>query len=225
MRGQRGMSTVGAVLLAATAGLLTATLMMDWMVVDVHVVDVSEHDDIHADMPIHIKVPFPLLIADIAILGGRIDRLRESLKKPRPDRDELRHELDLLTPLYEALDGGAPRRITNAPHVQHEPFWDASGRWIYFLSRESMLGHHIWRVRPDGARREALTAGSAYHFDIAVGPGGRVAFSTNRSGNYEIWVGDDVDRAKPITTHRALDSSPTFSPDGESLERRLLEFR
>ena len=33
MNRQRGMSTVGAVLLAATAGLLTATLMMDWMVV------------------------------------------------------------------------------------------------------------------------------------------------------------------------------------------------
>ena len=66
MHGQRGMSTIGAVLLAATAGLLTATLMMDWMIVDVHVVDVSGHDDIHADLPVHIKVPFPLVIADIA---------------------------------------------------------------------------------------------------------------------------------------------------------------
>ena len=58
MNGQRGMSTLGAVLLAGTAGLLTATLMMDWMVVDVHVVE--------DDTPIHIKVPFPLVMADIA---------------------------------------------------------------------------------------------------------------------------------------------------------------
>lgn len=57
MRNQRGMSTFGAVLLAGTAGLLTATLMMDWMVVDVHVVD---------DTPVHVKLPFPLVIADIA---------------------------------------------------------------------------------------------------------------------------------------------------------------
>ena len=28
--------------------------------------DVSDQDDIHADVPLHIKVPFPLLIADIA---------------------------------------------------------------------------------------------------------------------------------------------------------------
>ena len=57
MRSQRGVSTLGAVLLAGTAGLLTATLLMDWMVVDVHVEE---------DTPIHIKVPFPLIIADVA---------------------------------------------------------------------------------------------------------------------------------------------------------------
>ncbi len=57
MKSQRGMSTFGAVLLAGTAGLLTATLMMDWMVVDVHVVE---------ETPVHVKVPFPLIIADMA---------------------------------------------------------------------------------------------------------------------------------------------------------------
>jgi hypothetical protein len=66
MRGQRGMSTFGAVLLAGTAGLLTATLMMDWVVVDVHVVDVGPNDDIELTSPVHVKVPFPLIIADIA---------------------------------------------------------------------------------------------------------------------------------------------------------------
>jgi hypothetical protein len=66
MRSQRGMSTLGAVLLSATAGLLTATLLMDWMVVDVHVVDVSPHDDIELSSPVHIKVPFPLAVASVA---------------------------------------------------------------------------------------------------------------------------------------------------------------
>ena len=66
MKSQRGMSTFGAILLAGTAGLLTATLMMDWMVVDVHVVDVSPSDDIELDSPVHIKVPFPLVVASIA---------------------------------------------------------------------------------------------------------------------------------------------------------------
>ena len=73
MNGQRGMSTLGAVLLAGTAGLLTATLMMDWMVVDVHVIE--------EDTPIHIKVPFPLVVADIAT-GFVPDELLEEAEFP-----------------------------------------------------------------------------------------------------------------------------------------------
>lgn len=68
MKNQRGMSTLGAVLLSGTVGLLTATLMMDWMVVDVHVVDVATHsgNNIELDSPVHVKVPFPLVLASIA---------------------------------------------------------------------------------------------------------------------------------------------------------------
>jgi ribosome-binding ATPase YchF (GTP1/OBG family) len=47
-------------------------------------------------------------MADLAIVGGRIERLHQSLKKPRPDRDQLRHELDLLTPVHQALEAGTP---------------------------------------------------------------------------------------------------------------------
>jgi hypothetical protein len=60
------MSTLGAVLLSGTAGLLTATLMMDWMVVDVHVVDVAQNDHIELSSPVHVMVPFPLVLASIA---------------------------------------------------------------------------------------------------------------------------------------------------------------
>jgi hypothetical protein len=73
MNRQRGTSTLGAVLLAGTAGLLTATLMMDWMVVDVHVVEEGT--------PIHIKVPFPLVVADIAA-GFIPDELLEEAEIP-----------------------------------------------------------------------------------------------------------------------------------------------
>lgn len=66
MRRERGVSTLGAVLLAGVAGLLTATLLVDWVVVDVHVADVSGHDSLDVDTPLHIKVPFPLLVADLA---------------------------------------------------------------------------------------------------------------------------------------------------------------
>ncbi len=54
---ERGVSTIGGILLAGLAGILTAVAITDWMVVDVQIADPD---------PMHIKVPFPLFIADVA---------------------------------------------------------------------------------------------------------------------------------------------------------------
>lgn len=51
-----------------------------------------------------------LLIADLDIVSGRIERLREQVKKPRPDRDELQAELAAIEPLHEAMEEGRSLR-------------------------------------------------------------------------------------------------------------------
>lgn len=57
MKYQRGMSTVPAVALAAIAGVLTAGLMMDWVVVDVETTGPDA---------VNLTIPFPLLVGRIA---------------------------------------------------------------------------------------------------------------------------------------------------------------
>lgn len=47
-----------------------------------------------------------LLIADLEIVSGRVERLREATKKPRPDRDEQLVELAALEPLLARLEAG-----------------------------------------------------------------------------------------------------------------------
>lgn len=51
-----------------------------------------------------------LLIADLDIVSGRIERLEEQVKKPRPDREALQKELEGLLPLRAALEAGTPVR-------------------------------------------------------------------------------------------------------------------
>ena len=48
------------------------------------------------------------LLADLEIVSGRVERLRESVKKPRPNRDEELAELAALEPLSKALESGTP---------------------------------------------------------------------------------------------------------------------
>ncbi len=57
MNRQRGVSTVGAVVLAGLAGVLATVFMMDWMLVDVHTPEPES---------MHIMVPFPLLAGRVA---------------------------------------------------------------------------------------------------------------------------------------------------------------
>ena len=49
-----------------------------------------------------------LLIADLDILSGRVERLKDQLRKPRPGKEKDQEELDLLIPLLAALEAGTP---------------------------------------------------------------------------------------------------------------------
>ena len=51
-----------------------------------------------------------LLIADLEILAGRLERLRDQVRKPRPNRDELQAELVALEPLHAELEAGRSLR-------------------------------------------------------------------------------------------------------------------
>ena len=48
------------------------------------------------------------LLADLEIVSGRVERLRESIKKPRPNRDEQIAELHAIEPILEHLESGRP---------------------------------------------------------------------------------------------------------------------
>ncbi len=51
-----------------------------------------------------------LLLADLEIVSGRIERLKGTIKKPRPDREQLQNELNALEPLIAQLEQGQALR-------------------------------------------------------------------------------------------------------------------
>ena len=48
------------------------------------------------------------LLADLEIVAGRVKRLRESVKKPRPDREDQMAELAAIEPIQQHLETGQP---------------------------------------------------------------------------------------------------------------------
>jgi len=49
-----------------------------------------------------------LLFADLGVVSNRVDRLQANVKKPRPDREALQKELDVVLRVKDALESGTP---------------------------------------------------------------------------------------------------------------------
>ena len=74
-------------------------------------------------------------------------------------------------------------------------------------------------MKPDGSDPVRLTDNLFADYDPAWSPdGSRIAFSSNRHGNMEIYV-MDADGSNPIriTNHAYVDRSPDWSPDGSKI--------
>lgn len=91
---QRGMSTIGGVLLAGLAGIVTAVAITDWAVVDIHIADPD---------PMHITVPFPLFVANVAT-SFVPDEAFEDARIPPEVTANKELILSALTSLLEAPD-------------------------------------------------------------------------------------------------------------------------
>lgn len=114
-------------------------------------------------------------------------------------------------------DGKNQQKLTNMQGLQHEPVWSPDSKYIYFLSGKGGQAHDIWRLTLATRKTEQLTTSSLYHFDVAVAPDGQIAFSSNRSGNYEIWIREPDGNLRQVTRDPAMDGKPAWLPDGKTL--------
>ena len=114
-------------------------------------------------------------------------------------------------------NGGNLVKLTNMGGLQHEPVWSPDGKWVYFLSGNGQANHDIWRVGLHTKAIEQITVNQLYNFDLALSQAGRMAISSNRVDNYEIWAEQKSGSMYRVTHHEAMDSRPTWSPDGEEI--------
>ena len=110
---------------------------------------------------------------------------------------------------YRALD----------PVRDGAPGWFPDGLALVFAGEVGTGRADIYRMDRDGGGRSQLISDPANDSAPAVSPDGRrIAFETDRDGNYEIYV-MDVAGTNPVrlTNDPARDQAPAWSPDGRRL--------
>jgi ribosome-binding ATPase YchF (GTP1/OBG family) len=105
-----------------------------------------------------------LMLADMEIVTGRIERLRESVKKPRPNREEEMAELAALEPILAAMEAGTPLQESQLNESQRRAtrsFQLLSGkpRMIAInLSDDEEHPERLLQKMPSSIRAVAVTA-------------------------------------------------------------------
>ena len=117
-------------------------------------------------------------------------------------------------------DGSNQKRLTNNPASDRSPCWSHDGSMIVFSSsisgdrRSTPEDSEIYVMNADGTERRRLTNNSSYDGSPSWSSDGRkIAFDSDRDGNYEIYVMNaDGSEQKRLTVNPAADKDPCWSP-------------
>ena len=117
-----------------------------------------------------------------------------------------------------------PVRLTNNDAIELSPAWSPpDGRKIAFLSGDGYEGDQLWVMNADGSNSMRLAGSIVSPHDTFIAPvwspdGGKIAFSSDRDGDVEMYVVDvDGANVRRLTNSDGEDWFPAWSPDGEKI--------
>lgn len=100
-----------------------------------------------------------------------------------------------------------------------DPVVSRDGSFLVFASTQHRATADLYLKRPGSSTLTQLTTDPGHDMMPSISPDGRwVAFTSNRSGSWDIYVmGIDGGRALQVTSDPSPELHPSWSPDGNSL--------
>jgi len=121
---------------------------------------------------------------------------------------------------FEARPVHSLLQHTDCPEgADFDPAVDPNGRWLAFASTRHAKKPDIYLKSAGGAAITQITSDPASDIQPEFSPDGkRIAFASDRAGNFDIWVvGIDGSEATQLTREPAHEIHPTWAPDGRRI--------
>lgn len=121
---------------------------------------------------------------------------------------------------FADYDGANMRRVTVTRTLNLFPSWSPDGRAIGYTSFLSGFPDVVMSHLFEGRMTTPASGSTSIHNSLsAFSPDGlRVAFNSNRDDSSDIYVANvDGTNVRRLTSHPAIDTSPTWSPNGQQI--------
>jgi len=125
------------------------------------------------------------------------------------------------------LESGASKPLILQTGVQDYPDVSSDGRWLAYMSSDTVslyrggvqVIRNLWTMDLTTGIAKQITYGNHQDIEPDWSPDvTQLAFASNRSGDFEIWLSDNKgENAKKLTTGPGQKTWPSWSPDGKSI--------
>ena len=113
------------------------------------------------------------------------------------------------------VDGSGLEQLTNQADFQIFPSWSADDNVITYSSGTQLGLQELWQLEIESGSQTQITLDSKFNYDPAISLENELVYSTNLSGNYDIWLkSDQQSSALQITKNQDYEGEPAWSPNG-----------
>jgi len=130
-------------------------------------------------------------------------------------------------PFQSRLITNVQQHTFTAEGLDFDPDVTKDGSLLVFASTRNAEHPDIYLKKPEGTALTQLTGDPADDVQPRFSPDGqRVAFCSNRTGNWDIWVVQrDGNGLTQLTRSRADEMAPAWSPDGQQIAYTVWGYR
>ncbi len=108
------------------------------------------------------------------------------------------------------------RQIFNMEGVQFDPAWSAKNDSFYFIKGDKYSPYAIWKSSLDGLKQQAVIKQQHHVLDIATAKNDTLAYSSNQTGNYDIWLYKNK-KSIQLTDNKYYDGKPALTQDAKTV--------
>lgn len=118
--------------------------------------------------------------------------------------------------VYDISNKKTEALFSKLPGRQYDPKWGENEDEVYFISGVSNESYGVRKGSLKNNKSNSVIKDSYYNLDVDISKHGKVVYSSNHSGDYDIWARQNK-KVWKVLEREGTESHPVWSPDENTI--------